>query len=725
MTEVLHNTSQGGREAPQGNVDAILSHLDGVKRTGAGWMARCPAHDDKNPSLSITETPDRILLNCHAGCSSENVTRAMGLRMRDLFRTPKRPEKRQGQIVACYDYHDAGGKLLYQVVRFQPKDFRQRRPDGAGDWIWDLKGITPVLYQLPRVLEATARGERVFIVEGEKDVHALEALTLAATCNSGGAGKWKPGYADTLSGAQVVILPDNDEPGRRHGQTVAAALQGHAAGVKVIDLPSLPEKGDVSDWLAAGHTRDELLTLVDSTPEWTPQATEPGRTFPLTDLGNAERLVAAHGHVLRRNMTAEAWLRWTGALWQSDETGEVHRLAARVVRGIDREAKLWPDDDRLKVYQHAVKSENAARLEAMLNLAMFLDGIPLTAKDLDRNPYLFNCLNGTLDLKTGRLRPHDPGDLLSKLSPVTYSPEAACPRWEQFLREVFRGDEELVAFLQRLAGYLLTGDTQEQAVFFLVGKGANGKSVLVETLRAMLGDYAKDTPFSTFLERREANTADLASLMGARLVTASEGESGQSFNESLLKRLTGGDTITCRFLYRGFFHYTPTYKVLFATNEVPRIQSQNIAMRRRVKLLPFRQTFYAPEDGKEPLRDDRLRDKLREELPGILAWALRGCLEWQEYGLHSPRVVMEETAALFESFDPLLDFLDEHCVVHPQKSVEVGALWKAYQDWCEANERPPAFRAPHTFSANLKQRDGIDNQRRNRGRMLVGIGLKS
>ena len=192
-----------------------------------------------------------------------------------------------------------------------------------------------------------------------------------------------------------------------------------------------------------------------------------------------------------------------------------------------------------------------------------------------------------------------------------------------------------------------------------------------------------------------------------------------------MKRLTGGDAITCRYLYRDFFSYTPTFKIVFATNEVPRFTSQGYAMRRRVHILPFSRTFYPAGDEKTPIRDEHLREKLRAELPGILAWAVRGCLNWQRQGLRPPTRVMEETRELFESFDSLADFLDEKCVKLPKAQVETGALWKAYLTWCEENERQSAYRQPQGFSRNLAQRDGISTARRHDGRYLLGIGLKA
>ena len=400
--------------------------------------------------------------------------------------------------------------------------------------------------------------------------------------------------------------------------------------------------------------------------------------YPLTDLGNAERLAAAHGTTLRYFVQAGHWLHWTGARWETDDTGVVHRRAHRVVRKMTAEGERLAGPARDALLKHAWKSESHPRLQAMVEIARTLPEMPVTAEMLDRDPWLLNVRNGILDLRTGFPQSHAPKMLLTKLAPVTYDPEARCPRWEQFLREIFQEDAEVIAYVQRLVGYLLTGDTSEQAVVFLVGKGANGKSVFLETLRALCGDYARSTPFSTFLEKRGEATNDLAALLGARLVTASEVGGGQAFNTALLKQISGGDAVTCRFLHREFFTYTPAFKVLFAMNEVPRLDATSYALRRRIQLLPFRQTFYPPQEERDPRRDPELGKKLRGELSGILNWAIIGACDWLLDGLQPPRQVLDSTEALFESFDPLADFLEDACVREPAAKVEIGTLWKAY-----------------------------------------------
>lgn len=724
-------------------LDTVLSRLERVKEHGGHYQALCPGHEDREASLSVTEGDDgRVVLHCHAGCDPAAIVERMGLKLSDLFPPRQAGESARvdgrARIEAVYDYVDEHGAARFQVVRYSPKAFKQRVPNGNGSYNWSLKGVTRVLYRLPVVTQRAAEGKVILLAEGEKDVHALESIGVPATTNAGGAGKWQVSYSKSLTGAQVVIVPDNDEAGREHAEKVAQALQGYGKSVRVLELPGLPPKGDVSDWVAAGGTREQLIELVRACPEWEPkplaERSGPGSaSIPLTDLGNAERLIAAHGGNLRFEVDSGKWLVWNGKRWEPDSESQVKRLAAKVIRDMTALLKDLDGRARDELYAHIKKSESKPRLDAMVRAAAEnIDRVPIRAADLDREPMFLNCLNGTVDLRSGERRPHAREDLITKLAPVEYDPNAKAPRWLQFLAEVFQGDAEIIAFAKRMAGYCLTGSTREECVFMLTGKGQNGKSKFVETLRAVLGDYAANTPFSTFLEERDSNTADLASLMGRRLVTASEApsggyrgrEEGTSFNESVLKQCTGGDPVTCRHLYREYFTYIPTYKILFSTNEVPRIRSQNYAMKRRLMLIPFRQRFYDLQEGKTPVKDDRLLEKLLAEKSGILAWAVQGCLEWQRDGLATPAAIRAEVDRLFESQDPLGEFLETECEVTPGGEVEVGVLWQRYLLWCDETGRKSAFKQPHFFSRSLNQRDGIESRRGTGGvRLLAGIGL--
>ena len=247
----------------------VLSHFSNVRRSGDGWVARCPAHEDKNPSLAIHERDGKVLVHCHAGCATENVLAAVGLTMADLF-AGSAPEPR---IVATYPYTDEADSLLFEVVRYEPKSFRQRRPDGRGGWVWNLDGVRRVLYRLPEVCAAKA----VLVVEGEKDVETARGLGFTATCNPGGAGKWRNEYAQLLRGKRVGIIADADEPGRKHAQEVAASLSGRAEIVKVLKL--LGAK-DLTQWTERGGTCEQLHEILKSAPILNAAASPSGGESP-------------------------------------------------------------------------------------------------------------------------------------------------------------------------------------------------------------------------------------------------------------------------------------------------------------------------------------------------------------------------------------------------------------------------------------------------------------
>jgi hypothetical protein len=245
------------------NAQDVLARLRGVRISNSGWTALCPAHDDTRNSLSVSEGDNgKTLLKCHAGCSYQNIVAALS------NSTGANVARR---IVAAYDYRDESGALLYQTVRYEPKDVRQRRPDSAGNHVWNLTGVRRVLYRLPELLQSDKQ-KTVFIVEGEKDADRLASLGLTATTNVGGAGKWRNEYNELLRGRLVCILPDNDDAGGQHAAQVASALHGTAASVKIVRLPDSPPKGDVSDYLNAGGTAEQLSALVADSPDWIPGA---------------------------------------------------------------------------------------------------------------------------------------------------------------------------------------------------------------------------------------------------------------------------------------------------------------------------------------------------------------------------------------------------------------------------------------------------------------------
>ncbi len=310
---------------PNELTERVCSWFQNVTQTTTCFTAKCPAHDDRRNSLCINQgTNGSVVLKCQAGCDTRNVLAAVNKTFSDLY--PPRRENTTREIY--YDYTDENGNLLYQVIRKMPeKKFFQRTPDGNGGWIWSIKDVRKVLYRLPEVIRGVSNGQCIFIVEGEKDANNLARLGLCATTNSGGAKKWQDDFADFFRGSLVAILPDNDEPGFEHAQLVASKLFGKAKTVKIVTLPNLPPKGDVSNWLSAGGTKEELLALVEATPEWKPdvQAEINSNVVAadrknLTELGNAERLVEKYRHLFRFCNLWGKWLHWTGQVFEIDES---------------------------------------------------------------------------------------------------------------------------------------------------------------------------------------------------------------------------------------------------------------------------------------------------------------------------------------------------------------------------------------------------------------------
>lgn len=724
----------------------LLQRFKNPKPTTGGYQACCPAHDDRKASLSIKQGDRGVVLFCHAGCETREVCAAVGIEIKDLFDEPL--EKVNGHhgangngskpnIVATYDYRDSPDHLLYQVVRFEPKDFRQRRPDGHGGWVWNLQHIPRVLYRLPDLLAADP-DDHVFIVEGEKDVDALRALGLVATCNVGGAGKWRDDYSTHLDGRVCIVLPDNDEPGENHANQIRLSLLKRAPGaiVRILNLPGLPEKGDVTDWLAAGGTADALRDLatqllMEPTEEPAIEKTDP-EFWRRTHEGLAEELLNRYGHNLRylKDLAGDlrgdhfAW--WCGTNWefrvssvsaiaqyQRDMTADFRAHTKEIMGDLEFDDLSKPDKATVRfgkeMESHGFKS----------NWKNELKGYPLIHKaltDFDADPYLLNCRNGTIDLRTGDMREFRRGDYLTRMIPIDYDPDAGAPLWEEFLNRIFAGNQTLIGYLRRIIGYSLTGDTSEQCLFLCHGPGANGKSVLLDVVSAMLGDFAQSAPMQTFVSKPNDNGAsnDLARMRGARLVTASETNEGVRLNEALIKKVTGQDKISARFLFSEFFDYFAQFKLWLAMNHKPVIRGTDDGIWRRIRLIPF--NVIIPEEE----RDKHLADKLKGELPGILAWAVSGCREWQKDGMQTPSEVLCATEDYRSEQDLIATFIEERCLVNPDFSVKASVLYKTFKKWAEDVGEYPMSQT--LFGRKLSDR-GFKKEHTKAGDFRLGIGL--
>lgn len=434
-----------------------------------------------------------------------------------------------------------------------------------------------------------------------------------------------------------------------------------------------------------------------------------------TDLGNALRFTARYtGHV--KYAFKWGWRFWSGKRWVADDVGELWRLAQTVVVDMYHEAAALGDDDaRARLAKHALSSESASRLTATLALAEHQLGIACRPTDFDPDHYLLNLVNGTFDTRTDTLRPHDPDDLITKLCPVEYDSEAECPMWLEFLDTVLAGDQDLIDFVQRVIGYSLTGDTSEQVFFMLYGRGANGKSTFLETIGALLGDYGKKTPSSLWtVGRGDAIRNDVAALVGVRFAMASETEDGQRLAEALIKELTGGDTVTVRFLHREFFEFIPQAKLFLATNHKPEVRGTDHALWRRLKLIPFTVTI-AAED-----QDHYLGDKLRTELPGILNWALDGLKQWRDNGLGKATGVLDATRAYRTEQDPIAGFVDERCVTGRGLHCAFKELYISYCEWAEDEGKTPISKTK--LGRSLRER-GFERLVDGRKTVYLGLGL--
>jgi putative DNA primase/helicase len=328
-----------------------------------------------------------------------------------------------------------------------------------------------------------------------------------------------------------------------------------------------------------------------------------------------------------------------------------------------------------------------------------------------------NVRNGTLTLKSGQLHRHDRSAMHSKLANVDHDSDAGCPRFLKFLDETFGGDAELIAYVQRVAGYCLTGSIEEQLFFLLFGNGANGKSTFVRILFDLLGDYIVQLPTETLLKQQSrSQTSDLARLDGARVAVANELPEGRKLDEALIKQLTGGERVTARLLYKDFVEIQPKCKVLISSNYLPEITGTDLGIWRRVHVIPFAQTVPAER------MDPQLNAKLREELPGILNWAVAGCLDWRKQGLNPPGSVTEAVQAFRSEMDSVGSFIDEACVLSKKARTASSVLFDEYQDWCEQSGAHPVFKSQ--FLSALRQR-GLQEWRSGRARGFRGIEVRT
>lgn len=475
-------------------------------------------------------------------------------------------------------------------------------------------------------------------------------------------------------------------------------------------------------WGGAEFSKETLLQAEQQRRESKNSATaeiirEEDRPVNRTDVGNAIRLVKKFGAEIRYCFAWEKWLVWDGMRWKVDDAAAVEQMAKETARGILHEAADALDkEDRNALIKWAMASEAAGRIKNMIALAQSEPGVGVRVDDLNSNPYVLNLQNGTLDLMTGEIRAHSKEDLITKLAPVAYDPAAKSYIFDEFLQTVFSGNAELIQFIRRAVGYSLTGDVREQSLFMCYGIGANGKSTMLDLLSDMFGDYAVSLPTQSLMVKYNDGGIpnDIARLNGARFVSAVETDEGKRLSESLVKQLTGTEKISARFMRSEFFDFKPTFKIWMGMNHRPVVTGTDYAIWRRLKLIPF--DVVIPE--KE--RDGDLPAKLRDELSGILNWAIAGCLEWGSCGLTVPEVVKVATEGYRHDMDRLADFLQERCNVGEAFRVRSGELYQAYKQWCE--QEGARAQDNRKFKNSLIEK-GYQLQKKTDGNYYMGLTL--
>jgi len=690
------------------------------KPSGQGFICHCPAHDDKTASLSISAGRDGLLLNCHAGCTFEAVTAALGIKPKELFHangTAKngRPAKtRKFNIVANYPYHDAEGKLRFEVCRLDPKGFRQRRPDPAapGKWIWNLKGVELIPYRLPELITAAKAGETVFVAEGEKDVAALVANGFTATCNAAGAGKWRNDYAGWFDGATAVcIIADKDAPGRKHAVAVAENVRARAQSVKVVELPDVAGRTvkDAHDFFEAGGTADQLREIADAAKEFEPLANTAEKVTPndwfkkkfsgLAEIHGEPVSLQSKGNRIKASDLNESFMAATlGKNANPDEP-------TAYLRGENRFYTFTPGRG---IYTLASEEDVSARLSALLlscarackdhcdvdalefglRDSSALAGAVKRAKSLNVVPddFFTGGMEEFLPVGNGVLRVSDRA--LLQFSPqyhfrnklaVNYIPGTKCPTFENVLLGSSL-DFDDIGLLQRWCGLALVGRNTSQAMLILSGTAGAGKGTFVRVLKGIIGEANIGSLRTEQLNQR----FEIGRLIDRTLLYGADVPANflSTENASVLKSLTGGDPITVELKSSmAAPSLTCEFNIIVTSNSrlVVHLEGDVAAWQRRLKIIRYEK----PKPAN--VIPDLDKQILQNEASGVLNWMLDGlyalrAANWQLALSPCQKARVDEL--LLES-DSVNVFFAERCIADAAaEGLTVTDAFAAYSDFC-------------------------------------------
>lgn len=681
------------------SADQVAANLEGSRRTSSGWKACCPAHEDHNASLSIRDGHSGgLLLKCFAGCSYESIVGALqtrGLPIRSSTAYSNKVFSNRRQPEAVYKYVDERGALLFEKHRYPGKQFKIRRPNE-----WGIGNARRVLYRLPEILRAVQSGQTVCVVEGEKDADNCALAGIVATTNfDGAAGKWLAEYSEALKGAHVVVLPDNDEPGLTHARTVCDSLLGSAHTVKLVELPNLPPKGDISDWLAAGGSAERLLQIVSQASLYQPNTTSSAAATntekkALSDMQVAQLVKEQFGEGNLIQSMHSFW-RWTGSgVWRQLDDRAVKQQIQRVL-------------------QHRSSKTKVESVTEVLKNEVYVD-----EHQFDRTE-MVNCLNGELHMIDGhwQLKPHDRSHYSTSQIPTLFDENAKATRFEKFLfEEVFDGDSddiEKATVVCEMLGYSITTSTVFERFIMLVGAGANGKSVLLNVVENLCG--RKQT--TSVSPGELTNRFQRAHLLGKLAHIVTELSEGKEMPDAELKAIVSGELITAEQKHRPPFDFHPYCTCWFGTNHLPHTRDFSEALFRRALIIEFNRQFFGEN------ADKHLKDKLYAELSGILNLALKFyCSAMERGALTEPPSSVKAVASWRHEIDQVAQFVEERCITDPSSWIASAALYQGYRTWAEqAGIRLQVSR--NTLTRRLA-RFGVKSHRGTNGqRELLGIEL--
>jgi putative DNA primase/helicase len=671
-----------------------LEQIDAAKELGRGdYDVSAPAAVSRGTTTAPANepTPPEPLIPAPDGAPEPPAPRKGKLEAAHVYRLPT------GAVVGVVQRVrlDDGDKTFRQWRWGQPTDKDTGKAVGGMDWIPKAMPEPRPLYGLERLAERPESA--VLIVEGEKaaDAAARALPRYVVVSWPGGAKAWKKAHWQVLADRKHVdIWPDADEPGREAAGGIAVELfRAGVPSVRIVDPTGQPEGWDVADAIAQGMGEKEIIEWArprmrklekpsgdKDTAKKKPNEIPPRGLIQGTDMAFARRFHQRHGADVRYTVE-RGWLVWSGQKWQIDDKGiAVATLAKESAESLLDEIR--DAADRNEAFKTAKSALQKRAVDSTMWLARSEPGVPARLVDFDKAPMILNVRNGIVDLTTGTLGPHDKTAMCAMIAGTEYDKHAQCSRWQQFIAEICCDSVELMDYVQRWCGYLLTANVAENSLMFLLGDGRNGKSLLIEVMKELLGEYAIVASTEMVMVRRNPGIPnDIARMRGVRAVFMNETNKGQRFDEAKVKDLTGGDTLNARFMREEFFDFAPTHKLVIRGNHKPTINGTDAGIWSRFKLVPFRANFLGREDM-------GLKAKLLAELPGILNWCLAGCLEWQRTGLVTPAAVADAVASYRNQSDTMGRFIEECCTPAEGAVTSASAMYMRYKDFClAASER--------------------------------------